>query len=268
MHEGIPIHNFLVPKAFTHEAGRLDRRRLREGRAALRRARAAATWCRRASRTSTCLATTCWSPSARRTPSPGSSPTAASPSTAAACRWSIPSPTQSSNPRVLFGGDAAFGPKNIIWAVAHGHAAAVSIDKLCHGEDTRVRPPPGVTLSSQKMGIHEWSYDNDISLALRNRVPTLDNARALADLKLEVELGYDEHAGLEGGAALPELRRADRLLRQAVHRVRRLRRHLPDGLHHLHAQRAGAGAAPPAHRTRTATSPRISTSRLRSRPAG
>src|SRR5262249_32699433 len=64
-------------------------------------------------------------------------------------------------PRVFFGGDSAFGPKNIIWAVAHGHEAAISIDKLCRGEDLRLRPPPHVSLVSQKMGIHEWSYDND-----------------------------------------------------------------------------------------------------------
>ncbi|MEO5881836.1 MAG: FAD-dependent oxidoreductase, partial [Caldimonas sp.] len=70
---------------------------------------------------------------------------------------------QSSLPKVFFGGDAALGPKNIIWAVAQGHAAAISIDKLLNGEDVSVRPPPGVTLVSQKMGIHEWTYDNDTS---------------------------------------------------------------------------------------------------------
>src|SRR5467141_3786701 len=98
----------------------------------------------------------------------------------------------STNPRVFFGGDAAFGPKNIIWAVAHGHEAAISIDKLCHGEDVNDRPPPGVTLVSQKMGIHEWSYDNDISNDLRYRVPLRDTAVALKDIKVEVELGYAE----------------------------------------------------------------------------
>jgi formate dehydrogenase beta subunit len=99
---------------------------------------------------------------------------------------------QSSIPTVFFGGDAAFGPKNIIWAVAHGHDAAISIDKLCHGEDVRERPPPMVNLSSQKMGIHEWSYDNDISNDLRYRVPLRDKAVALNNIKVEVELGYDE----------------------------------------------------------------------------
>jgi formate dehydrogenase beta subunit len=67
------------------------------------------------------------------------------------------------NPKVFFGGDAAFGPKNIITAVAHGHEAAVSIDRFCNGEDVRARPRRTSNLMSQKMGIHEWSYDNDVS---------------------------------------------------------------------------------------------------------
>jgi formate dehydrogenase (NADP+) beta subunit len=96
------------------------------------------------------------------------------------------------NPRVFFGGDAAFGPKNIIWAVAHGHQAAISIHKLCQGEDIRDRPPPMVTLASQKMGIHEWSYDNDVSLDLRFKVPHRDKVIALKDIKAEVELGFDD----------------------------------------------------------------------------
>lgn len=100
---------------------------------------------------------------------------------------------QSSIPKVFFGGDAAFGPENIIWAVAHGHAAAVSIDKFCHGEDVSKRPPPQVNLTSQKMGIHEWSYDNDISNDLRYKVPLKDLRNALANIKVEVELGYDEN---------------------------------------------------------------------------
>ncbi|MEJ0069504.1 MAG: FAD-dependent oxidoreductase [Pseudomonadota bacterium] len=99
---------------------------------------------------------------------------------------------QSTIPTVFFGGDAAFGPKNIIWAVAHGHDAAISIDKLCHGEDVKDRPPPMVNLASQKMGIHEWSYDNDISNDLRYRVPLKDKAVALKSIKVEVELGYDD----------------------------------------------------------------------------
>jgi formate dehydrogenase beta subunit len=92
---------------------------------------------------------------------------------------------------VFFGGDSAFGPKNIIWAVAHGHAAAISIDLLCRGEDISERPAPGHTLVSQKMGIHEWSYENDISLQERLKVPLRDNAIALSNIKVEVELGFD-----------------------------------------------------------------------------
>jgi formate dehydrogenase (NADP+) beta subunit len=99
-------------------------------------------------------------------------------------------------PGVFFGGDAAFGPKNIIWAVAHGHDAAVSIDKYCHGEPIDVRPAPAVELISQKMGIHEWSYDNDITLDKRYRVPLRDQKIALADIKAEVELGFDPQLAL------------------------------------------------------------------------
>ena len=98
---------------------------------------------------------------------------------------------RSTHPKVFFGGDAAFGPKNIIWAVAHGHDAAVSIDKLCHGEDLQQRPPPLVNLLSQKMGIHEWSYDNDISNDGRYKVPLKDNSITLKNIKVEVELGFD-----------------------------------------------------------------------------
>jgi formate dehydrogenase beta subunit len=98
----------------------------------------------------------------------------------------------STNPKIFFGGDAAFGPKNIIWAVAHGHQAAISIHQFCQGESVRDRPPPLVNLSSQKMGIHEWSYDNDVSLDLRFKVPHRDKAIALRDIKAEVELGFDD----------------------------------------------------------------------------
>ncbi len=98
---------------------------------------------------------------------------------------------QSSLPQVFFGGDAAFGPKNIIWAVAHGHEAAVSIDRMLNGEDIAVRPPPQVRLLSQKMGIHEWSYDNDISLDARYKVPWAPAERTLSSIDVEVELGFD-----------------------------------------------------------------------------
>ena len=98
-------------------------------------------------------------------------------------------------PGLFFGGDAAFGPKNIIWAVAHGHDAAISIDLHCRGEDVRVRPGPQVSLLSQKMGIHEWSYDNDISNDQRYRVPLRDKKVALQDVRMEVELGFDRDLG-------------------------------------------------------------------------
>ena len=102
-----------------------------------------------------------------------------------------PTTLQSSLPSVFFGGDAAFGPKNIIWAVAHGHEAAISIDQLCNGADIRARPAPHVNLTSQKMGIHEWSYDNDVSNAGRFPVPLKDMRITLKDIKVEVELGFD-----------------------------------------------------------------------------
>jgi ferredoxin len=102
-----------------------------------------------------------------------------------------PATMQSTLPHVLFGGDAAFGPKNIIWAVAHGHEAAISIDRLCRGESPADRPPPLVNLVSQKMGLHEWSYDSEISIDRRYRVPLRDKAVALKDVKMEVEIGFD-----------------------------------------------------------------------------
>jgi NADPH-dependent glutamate synthase beta subunit-like oxidoreductase len=104
---------------------------------------------------------------------------------------------QSSLKNVFFGGDSAFGPKNIIWAVAHGHDAAISIDKLLHGEDIRERPAPSVNLSSQKMGIHEWSYDNAISPDLRYAVPWKDKRITLKNIKVEVELGFDPATGFK-----------------------------------------------------------------------
>ncbi len=99
---------------------------------------------------------------------------------------------QSSLPNVFFGGDAAFGPKNIITAVAHGHEAAISIDAFCRGEDTRVRPPPTTNLVSQKMGIHDWSYDSAITLDRRFAVPHVERAAALRNLRTEVELGFTD----------------------------------------------------------------------------
>jgi NADPH-dependent glutamate synthase beta subunit-like oxidoreductase len=110
-------------------------------------------------------------------------------------KWGLPVvdkvTMQSTIPNVFFGGDSAFGPKNIIWAVAHGHEAAISIDKLCNGEDIKERPAPMVHLMSQKMGIHEWSYDNAISNDQRFKVPLKDQKIALRNIKVEVELGFD-----------------------------------------------------------------------------
>jgi formate dehydrogenase (NADP+) beta subunit len=191
MHEGIPILNWLVPKEFTHERGRLTGVLFEKVKAE-------------------------YDAHGRRNLVP-----AGEPDVHILCddvlvavgqenafpwierdigiefdRWDMPKVNpktmQSTLPNLFFGGDAAFGPKNIIWAVAHGHDAAISIDKFCHGEDVNDRPAPGVTLVSQKMGIHEWSYDNDISNDLRYKVPLRDTAVALKDIKVEVELGFDD----------------------------------------------------------------------------
>jgi formate dehydrogenase beta subunit len=102
---------------------------------------------------------------------------------------------QSTNKKVFFGGDAAFGPENVITAVAHGHQAAVSIDLFCRGESVADRPPPHVTLVSQKMGVHEWSYDNGVADDERYIVPLAPLAETLADRKMEVELGFDAVVG-------------------------------------------------------------------------
>jgi len=194
MHEGIPILNWLVPKEFTHERGRLTGVLFEKVEAE-------------------------YDARGRRNLIPTGEPDQHTPCDDVLIavgqenafpwierdigiefdRWDMPKvdpkTMQSTLPKVFFGGDAAFGPKNIIWAVAHGHDAAISIDKLCHGEDIHDRPPPGVTLVSQKMGIHEWSYDNDISNDLRYKVPLRDTSIALKDIRVEVEIGFDEKLG-------------------------------------------------------------------------
>ncbi|MDA0678835.1 MAG: FAD-dependent oxidoreductase [Proteobacteria bacterium] len=91
---------------------------------------------------------------------------------------------------VFFGGDSAFGPKNIIWAVAHGHEAAISIHKYCSGEKITDRLPRGVTLSSQKMGIHEWSFSNNYDSSERRLMPHVDLKERFKKLNIEVELGF------------------------------------------------------------------------------
>jgi len=109
-------------------------------------------------------------------------------------KWALPvldkDTFQSTLPHVFFGGDAAFGPENVITAVAQGHQAAISIDLYCKGEDLHERLAPYTNLVSQKMGIHEWTYDNNIVPDLRYKVPHEDKAIALTDRKIEVELGF------------------------------------------------------------------------------
>lgn len=104
---------------------------------------------------------------------------------------------QSTNKKVFFGGDSAFGPENIITAVAHGHQAAVSIDLFCRGGDVAKRPPPHVTLASQKMGVHEWSYDNAVENDQRYIVPLAPLQKTLKNRKVEVELGFDIATGFK-----------------------------------------------------------------------
>ena len=190
MHEGIPILNFHVPKAFVHEGGMLKGMRFE-------------------------IVEAVYDAKGRRTLKPTGAPEAfiecdevliavgqenAFPwierdSGIEFDKWGLPvldaQTMRSSHPRVFFGGDAAFGPKNIIWAVAHGHEAAVSIDRLLCGQDMALRPAPHVSLLSQKMGIHEWSYDNAVSNDLRFKVPWTKAEIALASIKVEVELGFD-----------------------------------------------------------------------------
>jgi NADPH-dependent glutamate synthase beta subunit-like oxidoreductase len=190
LHEGIPILNDHVPKAFLHEAGRLTGMVFEIVRAE-RDARG------------------------RRSLVPTGEPDVVLPCDEVlvavgqenAFPWierdsgiafddhGMPrldaSTFQSSVQNVFFGGDAAFGPKNIITAVAHGHEAAVSIDRFLHGESPAQRPAPEVSLVSQKMGIHEWSYSNAPSDDHRNKVPWAAAEKALASIRVEVELGFD-----------------------------------------------------------------------------
>ena len=195
MHEDIPIHNFLVPKFFTHENGKLTGLTFEKVKVE-RDAKG------------------------RRNLVPTGEPDQHFPCDDVLVavgqenafpwierdvgiefdNWNMPvvdtATFTSTNPKVFFGGDAAFGPKNIIWAVAHGHDAALSIHRMLSGEDIKERPLPAVGISSQKMGIHEWSYDNDITLDQRFKVPQRDKAIALKDIRAEVELGYDPKLAL------------------------------------------------------------------------
>jgi formate dehydrogenase (NADP+) beta subunit len=196
MHEDIPIHNFLVPKEFKHTNGKLTGV-LFEKVKAERDAKG------------------------RRNLVPTGEPdvlfecddvlVAVGQENAfpwierdlglAFDKWDMPvvdpETFQSTNPKVFFGGDSAFGPKNIITAVAQGHDAAISIELFCNGEDVKDRPSPLVRIASQKMGIHEWSYDNDVSLDLRYKVPHAPKEKTLKDVNMEVELGFTRELGFK-----------------------------------------------------------------------
>ncbi|KPK55600.1 MAG: FAD-dependent oxidoreductase [Gammaproteobacteria bacterium] len=116
-------------------------------------------------------------------------------------RWDVPlvdeTTFQSSRPEVFFGGDAAFGPKNIIWAVEHGHQAAVSIHRHCQGRPVDERLPVSMNLSSRKMGIHEWSYKNDYNPTERRLVPHVSLQERFQRLNIEVELGFSPEQTFE-----------------------------------------------------------------------
>jgi NADPH-dependent glutamate synthase beta subunit-like oxidoreductase len=109
-------------------------------------------------------------------------------------KWGMPvvdrTTFQSTRPGVYFGGDAAWGPENIIWAVAHAHQAAISIHNQCMGIPLTERPPQGQTLASTKMGIHEWSYSNDYNPARRQKMRHVELAERFKKMNVEVELGF------------------------------------------------------------------------------
>jgi formate dehydrogenase beta subunit len=116
-------------------------------------------------------------------------------------KWEVPVVDevtyQSTLPGVFFGGDAAFGPKNIIWAVEHGHQAAISIHNYCHGKDLNDRLADGMHLSSAKMGIHEWSYSNDYDGSERRLMPHAKLTERFRKLNIEVELGFTAEQAVE-----------------------------------------------------------------------
>lgn len=116
-------------------------------------------------------------------------------------KWGLPvldeKTFQSTLPKVFFGGDAALGPKNVITAVAQGHQAAVSIDLYCNQQSLYERPSPYTNLISQKMGIHEWIYDSDVTTDIRYKVPHADKSLTLKDRKKEVELGFSQDTGFK-----------------------------------------------------------------------
>ncbi len=194
MHEDIPILNFLVPKEFTHDNGRLTGVLFEKVKAARDDK-----GCRQLVPTGEPDQHLACDDVLVAVGQENAFPWIERDIGLKFDKWDMPvvdaRTMGSSLPNVFFGGDSAFGPKNIIWAVAHGHDAAISIHRHCQGEDVADRPGPGVSLVSQKMGIHEWSYDNDISNDVRYRVPLRDKAVALQDVRLEVELGFDRDLG-------------------------------------------------------------------------
>jgi NADPH-dependent glutamate synthase beta subunit-like oxidoreductase len=109
-------------------------------------------------------------------------------------KWDMPqvdtTTFQSTRPEIFFGGDSAFGPKNIIWAVEHGHQAAISIHRFCHDQAVADRLPPTANLSSRKMGLHEWSYKNDYNPVERRLMPHVNLKERFKKLSIEVELGF------------------------------------------------------------------------------
>jgi len=110
-------------------------------------------------------------------------------------KWGVPVVDETTHastlPGVFFGGDSAFGPKNIIWAVEHGHQAAISIHKHCEGEALDERLPRGVNLASAKMGVNEWMYSNSYDGSHRRDMPLVELQERLSNRKMEVELGFD-----------------------------------------------------------------------------
>ena len=151
----------------------------------------------------------------------------------------------STKPGVFFGGDAAWGPENIIWAVEHGHQAAISINNHCQGASLTERPAYGMNLVSSKVGMHSWSYSNDYSSAQRMKMKHEDLTKRFKGLGVEVELGSRRADGGRG-AAVPQLRRADELHGEPLHRVRRVHRRLPGELPDDHSRGRGGHRHPPA----------------------
>ncbi|HUG04390.1 MAG TPA: FAD-dependent oxidoreductase, partial [Steroidobacteraceae bacterium] len=116
-------------------------------------------------------------------------------------KWDVPKidklTFESTRPGVFFGGDAAFGPKNIIWAVEHGHQAAISIHKHCRNEALSARMPRGLNLQSRKVGMNEWSYKNDYDAKERRLMPHVSLKERFKRLNIEVELGFDAERAAE-----------------------------------------------------------------------